>query len=294
MLYDVRMTIGYAYGGPVSGGRHLLRLVPAAIPGRQRIIAAGLEVRPSAAARSDGSDFFGNATCAVTIAIPHDRIDFVLRARVERLPAPALFDGSPLPAALAEEIAAVASLAPDAPHHFLPPSPRIAPLPALRDWARAVATPGMTTLETVTAINAAIHGGMRYDPSATTVDTPMAEAFAARHGVCQDFSHVMIGALRELGIPAAYVSGFLRTEPPPGQPRLEGADAMHAWVSAWCGAETGWVDFDPTNRLVVSQDHVTVARGRDYSDVAPVRGVLRIAGSQHLHQSVDLIPVTKP
>jgi transglutaminase-like putative cysteine protease len=104
----------------------------------------------------------------------------------------------------------------------------------------------------------------------------------------------MIAACARLGVPAAYVSGFLRTEPPPGQPRLEGADAMHAWVSAWCGREAGWVDFDPTNRLLVSQDHVTVARGRDYSDVAPVRGVLRIAGSQRLHQSVDLIPVAEP
>ncbi len=294
MLYDVRMTIGYAYGGPVSGGRHLLRLVPAEIAGRQRIIAARLEIRPGAAARSDGGDFFGNRTTAVTVTIPHDRIDFDLRARVERLPMPPLFDASPGAGALAAEIAAVTSLDAAAPHHFLAPSPRIAPLPALRDWAQAIARPGMTTLETVAAVNAAIHDDMRYDPEATTVDTPMAEAFAARHGVCQDFSHVMIAALRELGIPAAYVSGFLRTEPPPGQPRLEGADAMHAWVSAWCGREAGWVDFDPTNRLLVSQDHVTVARGRDYSDVAPVRGVLRIAGSQRLHQSVDLIPVAEP
>jgi transglutaminase-like putative cysteine protease len=120
----------------------------------------------------------------------------------------------------------------------------------------------------------------------------MADAFAARHGVCQDFSHIMIACLREIGVPAGYVSGFLRTEPPEGQPRLEGADAMHAWVAAWCGTQTGWVEFDPTNAIRVSSDHIVVARGRDYSDVAPVKGVLWTAGSQTTKQVVDVIPLS--
>ena len=130
-----------------------------------------------------------------------------------------------------------------------------------------------------------------FDPEATTVDTPPAEAFARRHGVCQDFAQVMIACLRGVGIPAGYVSGFLRTNPPPGQPRLEGADAMHAWVRAWCGWQTGWIEFDPTNAIPAGTDHIVVARGRDYGDVAPVKGVLRIAGEQKTEHAVDVVPV---
>ena len=132
---------------------------------------------------------------------------------------------------------------------------------------------------------------MKFDPDATTVDTPPAEAFARRHGVCQDFAQVMIACLRGIGIPAGYVSGFLRTNPPPGKPRLEGADAMHAWVRAWCGWQTGWVEFDPTNAIPAGTDHIVAARGRDYGDVAPVKGILRIAGDQTTEHAVDVLPV---
>ena len=156
-------------------------------------------------------------------------------------------------------------------------------------FAKDLINPQMSTLEVVEAISNGLHGAMQFDVDATTVDTSPEEAFARRHGVCQDFSHVMIACLRGVGIPAGYVSGFLRTTPPPGKPRLEGADAMHAWVRAWCGAETGWVEIDPTNALLVGNDHVVIARGRDYSDVAPVKGVLRTAGSQTTEQAVDVI-----
>ena len=141
------------------------------------------------------------------------------------------------------------------------------------------------------AVGLALHRDMRFDPDATTVDTPPAEAFARRHGVCQDFAQVMIACLRGVGIPAGYVSGFLRTNPPPGQPRLEGADAMHAWVRAWCGWQAGWVEFDPTNAIPAGTDHIVVARGRDYGDVAPVKGILRIAGEQTSEHAVDVVPV---
>ena len=126
---------------------------------------------------------------------------------------------------------------------------------------------------------------------ATTVATHASDAFKLKRGVCQDFSHVMIAGLRGLGIPAGYVSGFLRTIPPPGKERLEGADAMHAWVRAWCGREVGWIEFDPTNDMLASNDHITVGYGRDYSDVAPIVGVLRTTGSQTGEQAVDVIPV---
>ncbi len=129
-----------------------------------------------------------------------------------------------------------------------------------------------------------------YDPEATTVSTPVLDAFTARHGVCQDFAQVMISGLKGLGLPAAYVSGYLRTIPPPGKPRLEGADATHAWVSLWCGEAAGWVGFDPTNDLLVQNDHIVLAVGRDYSDVAPIDGIILAPGDQTLKVEVDVIP----
>ena len=149
----------------------------------------------------------------------------------------------------------------------------------------------MTALGAVRSVGEALYEEMTYDSDATTVDTPPAEALANRRGVCQDFAQVMIAALRGVGVPAGYVSGFLRTRPPPGKPRLEGADAMHAWVRAWCGSETGWIEYDPTNGVVVGADHIEVARGRDYGDVSPVIGVLRISGAQTTEQAVDVLPV---
>jgi len=129
-----------------------------------------------------------------------------------------------------------------------------------------------------------------YDAEATTVSTPAAEAFRARRGVCQDFAHIMICGLRGLGLPAAYVSGYLRTTPPPGKPRLEGADATHAWVALWCGERQDWVGFDPTNALLVEDSHIRLATGRDYADVAPISGITLAPGDQALQVAVDVIP----
>ncbi len=174
--------------------------------------------------------------------------------------------------------------------HFLGNSPRIDLLPVFSDYTRAIVTSDMTSIGAIEAIGLALHNDMRFDADATTVDTLPAEAFERRHGVCQDFSHIMISCLRTFGIPAGYVSGFLRTIPPQGEARLEGADAMHAWVRAWCGNEIGWIEYDPTNAVQVGLDHIVVARGRDYSDVAPVKGVLRTSGGQTSKQMVDVIP----
>jgi transglutaminase-like putative cysteine protease len=131
----------------------------------------------------------------------------------------------------------------------------------------------------------------RYDPKATAISTPLAEVFGKRHGVCQDFAHVMIAGLRGIGLPAAYVSGYIRTIPPPGQPRLQGADATHAWVSVWCGDDLGWVGFDPTNDLMVANDHIVLAMGRDFADVSPVDGVIVGSRQQKLRVEVDVMPV---
>ena len=149
----------------------------------------------------------------------------------------------------------------------------------------------MSVREAADTLCRAIHSEFTYVPGATRVDTPPGEAFELRKGVCQDFTHVMIVALRSLDIPAGYVSGFLRTIPPPGKERLEGADAMHAWVRVWCGQATGWMEWDPTNDMMAGADHIRVAYGRDYSDVAPVIGILRIYGGHSTEQAVDVIPV---
>ena len=131
----------------------------------------------------------------------------------------------------------------------------------------------------------------RYDPKATLVSTPLSEAFENRGGVCQDFAHIMIAGMRGLGLPASYVSGYIRTIPPEGQPRLEGADASHAWVRVWCGGAAGWLGLDPTNAIQVNDDHIEIAVGRDYSDVAPLDGIILISGKQRLKVSVDVKPI---
>lgn len=160
----------------------------------------------------------------------------------------------------------------------------------MADYARACITPDMTTRDVVLAVGTALHKDLEFDTTATEVNTPTSEAFDLKRGVCQDFTHIMITCLRELGVPAGYVSGFLRTLPPEGQPRLEGADAMHAWVRAWCGIETGWMEYDPTNAVEPSQDHIVVAYGRDYSDISPIKGILKTAGPQLNMQAVDVVP----
>jgi transglutaminase-like putative cysteine protease len=149
-------------------------------------------------------------------------------------------------------------------------------------------------LEAASELMGRIRRDFRYDTKATDVRTPIAKAFEQRRGVCQDFTHIMIAGLRGLGLPAAYVSGYIRTIPAQGKPRLEGADATHAWVSLWCGHAAGFVDLDPTNNLVVANDHIILAHGRDYADISPIHGIVLGAGEQEVDVGVDVIPVEIP
>lgn len=169
--------------------------------------------------------------------------------------------------------------------------PILAPVTA---YAEESFSPGRSVLEAAFDLTKRIRADFFYKPQATSVSTPIAEAFAARTGVCQDFAQIMIAGLRGIGMPAAYVSGYIRTIPPAGQPRLAGADASHAWVSVWCGPAFGWIDCDPTNACLVGDDHIVVAIGRDYADVSPVEGVLLgSAGTakQNMTFGVDVVPV---
>ena len=291
MLYDIGLTITYIYARPALAGRQILHLMPADLPGLQRRISGSLSFDPAPSERREMQDFFRNAAAEVAFREAHSKITLRMEARVERMADSEGFDISTPWERIGREADEYRGLDPDAPHHFLGRSPRIAPVRAMTTYARENIAPGLTAFDAVTALGRALHRDMRFDPEATNVDTPPVEAFTRRHGVCQDFAQIMIACLRGVGIPAGYVSGFLRTNPPPGKPRLEGADAMHAWVRAWCGRETGWIEYDPTNAMLAGTDHILVARGRDYGDVAPVRGVMRISGGQKTDQAVDVIPV---
>ena len=176
------------------------------------------------------------------------------------------------------------------PRHYLFNSRIVRIDSVIGEWARPWLNPADSVLEAGWALMHAIYAQFAYDSDATKTDTPPVEAFRQRRGVCQDFAHIMIAALRTWGIPAAYVSGYLRTIPPPGRERLVGCDAMHAWVNVWCGERLGWIGFDPTNDVVVG-DHIIVAMGRDYADVAPVDGVFHGNEGQTLRVLVDVLPV---
>jgi transglutaminase-like putative cysteine protease len=169
-------------------------------------------------------------------------------------------------------------------------SPRITADPEFAQYAQKSFTPGRPIIEAVNALTAQIFKEFTFDPRATTVNTPLEEVMKHKKGVCQDFAHLQIAMLRSLGLAARYVSGYLRTYPPPGKPRLVGADASHAWVSIYCG-DIGWIDVDPTNNKQVTDEHITLAWGRDYSDVCPLKGVFVGGGSHALDVSVDVLPL---
>ncbi|MCM2290837.1 transglutaminase family protein [Allorhizobium sp. BGMRC 0089] len=292
MLYDLTLHLGYSYDIPAAGGRHILRIMPLSLPDRQRLIAGSVTIAPEPDERGGFTDFFTQPAITFAYRSPHEKLDIRLQARVQVENLPMTADFSPPLDRLSSEIAEEWSLAAASPHHFLGQSPRLADDSDIADYARKGIRPGMTVHQIARDLCARIHKDFKYDAKATTVDTPVAESFRLKRGVCQDFAHIMIVGLRSLGIPAGYVSGFLRTIPPPGKERLAGADAMHAWVRVWCGKTMGWIELDPTNNIPASADHVVVGYGRDYADVAPVIGVLKGYGSHSTVQEVDLIPLS--
>jgi transglutaminase-like putative cysteine protease len=289
MKYDIRLSISHKYTQPAGNGRHLVRVLPRVIPGRQSVHAHFLEVFPPPTERTDSVDFFGNTTVTIVHKAAHQEMTIGMSSRVDLSPQSEWLDLSCDLAGLRQQWEAYRGLEPDSPLHFLGPSPRLSPNSQISQFARDVCNADASTAGTVIGLGHALHEVMAFDPEATTVDTDAPEAFRLKRGVCQDFSQIMILALRSLGIPAGYVSGYLRTIPPEGGARLEGVDAMHAWVKAWCGADQGWIEYDPTNATLVGSDHVVVSYGRDYSDTAPIIGHLRSSGEQSSTQSVDVV-----
>ncbi|MDF1853876.1 transglutaminase family protein [Pseudooceanicola sp.] len=288
MLYDIRLTIAHKYDQPADHSRHLIRVLPRSDGQAQRVTAHLIEILPYPAERYDVIDFFGNAVTSINHTLPHDAMEIRLSCRVEVFAPPPFFDISAGVGDLGRELVASTDLSAGSPMHFLGTSPLLRPNAEITDFAFGAVNAQASSASQVIQLGQALHAVMAFDPEATTVETDPLDAFRQRGGVCQDFTHIMILGLRALGIPAGYVSGYLRTLPPPGGVRLEGADAMHAWVRAWCGAAQGWIEYDPTNATLASTDHIVVGYGRDYSDVSPVIGHLRAAGGQKNTQSVDV------
>ncbi|MGF0539238.1 transglutaminase family protein [Agrobacterium sp. ES01] len=292
MLYDLSLHMGYLYDTAASGAHHILRLLPMTLPDRQRLVAGTISIEPTPDETSTFTDFFEHPVTSFQLRSHHEKLDIRMKARIIVQAEPVTADLSPVLENLPAELATYWSLEPASPHHFMGTSQRIDEVPEIAAYARDMVTPGQTVRQLARHMCTMINRDFTYDPEATTVDTTPKQAFEIKRGVCQDFTHVMIIALRSLGIPAGYVSGFLRTIPPEGKERLEGADAMHAWVRVWCGAATGWIELDPTNDILAGTDHIVVGYGRDYSDVAPVIGILKTYGSHQTVQAVDVIPVT--
>ncbi|WP_440223548.1 transglutaminase family protein [Dokdonella sp. MW10] len=294
ITYDVVHRTEYRYGAPVSLSQQLLHLAPRDMP-RQACLAHALVVDPAPSRRVDGEDAFGNPLTRLDFDRPHETLAITARLRVH-VEADDPLDPVDSPA-WEDVVGALAyrgGEALDEAHleamRYRVESPYVRIKTVFADYARPCFTRGRPLLEAAQALMQAIHADFTYSPEATQIATPLLDVFEKRHGVCQDFAHVMLACLRSLGLAARYVSGYLRTTPVEGKPRLVGADASHAWVSVFCPRQ-GWVDFDPTNRVVPSLQHVTLAAGRDFGDVSPLRGVILGGGAHELEVAVMVTPV---
>jgi transglutaminase-like putative cysteine protease len=291
VIYDIRHVTTYAYESPVSFARCSLRLEPRSGDGQQ-LVSHSVDIRPKPSDRTVRRDFFGTHTESIVIEAAHRhlRIDSRSRVSVSRR-APGRTAPSPAWETVRDGAFEATSLGPASPIGYVFASSLVPVQPAVTAYAAASFPPDMGVLVGAVDFMHRIRSEFRYDPKATVISTPLDEVFEKRHGVCQDFAHVMIAGLRGLGLPAAYVSGYLRTIPPEGQPRLQGADATHAWVSLWCGPKQGWIGFDPTNDLLVENDHIILGVGRDFSDVSPVDGIIVGSRKQKLSVAVDVMLV---
>jgi transglutaminase-like putative cysteine protease len=290
MIYKIVHRTTYKYKYPVSVGNHVACLKPRALPHHQ-LAQSELRIQPRPVTRTERVDFFGNRLCFFTIQEPHRELVVEARSKV-------IMEGKATPwPPLTIPWEEAARLVPNdhsptglEAYQFGFESPRVRVRPEFASYALQSFTPGRPMPEALLDLTARIHKDFRFDSKATSVRTPTEEVFKKRRGVCQDFAHLQIACLRSLNLAARYVSGYLRTYPPAGQPRLVGADASHAWVSAYCPG-FGWLDVDPTNNLVPSNGHVTLAWGRDYGDVSPLRGLILGGGAHKLNVAVDMEPI---
>lgn len=289
-LYAISSLSRYRYSSAASHGYHLARLMPLAGEG-QSLERASLDVSPAPYHRGLERDFFGNQVDWFSLDGKHSDLVFTMNAQVRIARPPSLLTPTLSWEDAVSAAQRVNSLGPQSPAHFLRSTPRTLADAPIRDFAARFFTPGASVSDASLAMSKAIQSELRYDSGATDVETTASAAFQNGAGVCQDFAHIMIAACTSIGLPARYVSGYIRTNPPPGEPRLEGADAMHAWVSVWTGPVAGWIDHDPTNGCLVGEDHITVAFGRDYQDVPPIRGEVVGGGEQSHTVAVDVVEI---
>lgn len=289
MKYQVTHTTQFQYSEPVPVGHNILRLAPRSLP-HQTVSRYQLSIQPEPIELSRGIDFFGNEITYFSIDDSHRQLTVTSNSEV------VLSEPNAIPLSQTPPWESVIQRVREhrddqslAALRFTFESRYVKTFPALFEYGKEVFTAGKPVGEAVLALTTKIFEDFEFDNAATNIHTTIAEVFEQRRGVCQDFAHLQIACLRSLGLPARYVSGYLRTIPPPGKPRLVGADASHAWVSVYCDT-AGWIDFDPTNHSLVGTDYVTVAWGRDYQDVCPVQGVISGGGQHKMHVSVDVEP----
>jgi transglutaminase-like putative cysteine protease len=290
MNYRVRHRTVYEYGEPVTVSHHAARLKPRFTSGQQRDEWA-LRILPEPAVRKMRTDYFGNRVCFFSVQELHRRLEIEAESFV-RLAFPPSPDPDASPAW--EEVAS-ALRQPATPEtlealQFVFESPHVRPSRELAALAAPSFPVGRPLLAAMVDLNHRIHEEFTFDDKATTVATPIATVLEQKRGVCQDFTHLVLGCLRSMGLAARYVSGYLRTYRSPGRADLVGADASHAWLSVFCPGH-GWVDFDPTNDLMPRDEHITVAYGRDFADVSPVSGIITGGGEHAVHVAVSVIPV---
>ncbi|GAP38506.1 transglutaminase family protein [Piscinibacter sakaiensis] len=287
--YTVEHETRYAYTAPVSQSWQLARLTPRELPW-QRLQSHELRVEPAPDERQESVDSFGNTVTHFGLHGAHRLLTVTMRCRVEvgRRPRPA--EAVPLSwEAVRDSVRVATSGHGLEPARMAEPTAQLPLSEAARQYAAASFPRGRDWFEAVTELMQRIHADFEFEPGATTVSTQVDEVLERRRGVCQDFAHLMLAGLRGHGLPARYVSGYLLTDPPPGQPRLMGVDASHAWVAAFAPGY-GWLEFDPTNDQPADARYITLAWGGDFADVVPLRGVILGGGAQDMDVAVSVIP----
>lgn len=291
MRYHIEHLTLYEYTAAVTLSQQLVHLTPRALP-HQKCLSHTITIEPQAAEFSERVDFFGNPVAQFVVRTAHHELSVKAESVVELASRPEDIElAESLPWEEVRERLRDVTVPPlFEPCQFMFESPHVELAHELAHYAEKSFVPDQPVLQGARELTLRIFDDFEFDPEATTVSTPLAEVMAERRGVCQDFAHLMIGCLRSIGLSARYVSGYLLTTPPPGQPRLIGADASHAWVSVFC-PRYGWVDFDPTNGLMPGPEHITIAWGRDFGDVTPMRGVILGGGTQELDVEVTVTPI---
>ena len=292
--YRVRHRTSYRYSSPVALCQNQLRMRPQD-SAHLRCFHCDLSISPEPEQVISHQDYFGNWVDSFSIESYHSDLEVVVASHLEvSVPEAANLDDGPTGLRVLQDVQRGTSPEDWRAREFTFGSPRIQLDQSFRQYAQRYVDLEAPLVEAVNAITNGIHQDFQYDTTATDVNTSTFEALSLRAGVCQDFAHVQIAALRSLGIPARYVSGYLRTIPPQGQERMVGSDESHAWVSVYAGSDLGWIDFDPTNAVRTMTDHIPVCIGRDYDDVSPMRGVVLGGGKTDLKVSVDVAPVNQP